>query len=64
VKADGKLTEAIILRNTLKISMLFQKLNEASGGQEMIDGGFVLTVALGRGKCAWELALEPEFGAR
>jgi len=64
VKANVKSTETIILRNTLKISSLFQNFNEASGGQEMIDVGFVLTVALGQGNYVGKLALEPDLGAR
>jgi hypothetical protein len=44
--------------------MLFQKLDEAFGGQGVIDGGVILTAALCQGKCAWKLALEPDFRAR
>jgi hypothetical protein len=44
--------------------MLFQKLDEAFGGQSVIDRGIILLVALWQGKCAWKLALEPDFGAR
>jgi hypothetical protein len=44
--------------------MLFHKLDAAFGGQSVIDGGVILLAALCQGKCAWRLALEPDFGAR